>query len=70
MTEGNTAHVHHMLVYLCSSLNASHSGGVCSDVISSINCSNATLLAGWAIGGEVTKINGVIGLLVFVITYL
>ena len=58
MTEGNTAHVHHMIVYLCSSLNTSNSnGGVCDDVVSGFDCSNATTIAGWAIGGEVLNKN-------------
>ncbi|XP_011406131.1 PREDICTED: DBH-like monooxygenase protein 1 homolog [Amphimedon queenslandica] len=55
VTEGTTAHVHHMVVYLCSSLNISNAnanGGVCRDVLDSLDCSNATAITAWGIGGE------------------
>ena len=32
MTVGNTAHVHHMVVYTCDSLNTTDPGGPCDDV--------------------------------------
>ena len=59
MTEGNEAHVHHLLVYLCSGINDTHvgNGGDCDgDVGNEIReCSQGTVVAAWAVGGEVSS---------------
>ena len=58
MTEGNAAHVHHFLIYVCTGLNDTHvgSGGDCDgDVANEIQeCRGGTLIAAWAVGGEVS----------------
>ena len=52
--EGNEAHVHHMLIYLCDELNTTAPDGLCHDVDESLsNCFSGLLIAAWAIGGEV-----------------
>ena len=61
MTEGNEAHVHHLLVYTCNSLNDTHvgTGGECYEgVANEVNeCTSDTLIAAWAVGGEVSLFN-------------
>ena len=58
MTEGNEAHVHHFLIYLCSSINETHvgNGGPCDDGVPEAvaACRGGTLIAAWAVGGEVS----------------
>ena len=61
MTEGNEAHVHHFLVYLCSSVNETHlgNGGDCDSEITSkeaSECRNGLVIAAWAVGGEVSSL--------------
>ena len=52
--EGNEAHVHHMLIYLCDELNTTEPDGPCDDVSESLrNCLSGILIGGWAVGGEV-----------------
>ena len=54
VTEDNTAHVHHMLVYLCESINTTDPGGPCNTVSQSLaSCVGGTLLGAWAVGGQV-----------------
>ena len=57
MTEGNEAHVHHLLIYLCEGLNDTHvgNGGPCDDGVANEvqECLRGTLIAAWAVGGEV-----------------
>ena len=55
----NFAYVHHMLVYLCAGLNdtevndsAPCTGGVGESVA---ECRGGELIAGWAVGGEVSN---------------
>ena len=61
MTEGNEAHVHHLIIYLCSSVNETHvgNGGECdssvgSDIVEV--CRNGLIIAAWAVGGEVSSL--------------
>ena len=58
MTEGNEAHVHHLLVYLCDGLSEAHvgNGGDCRDGVANevVECRGGTLIAAWAVGGEVS----------------
>lgn len=61
MTEGNEAHVHHLIVYMCSGLDESHVGneGDCDNGNLPVEvqmCRGSAFLAGWAVGGEVKKI--------------
>ena len=60
MTEGNEAHVHHLLVYLCSSVNETHvgNGGDCDSEVSNdvSECRNGLIIAAWAVGGEVSSL--------------
>ena len=55
--EGNEAHVHHLLVYLCTGINDTHidSGGVCDEEVGDeVNdCRGGSVIAAWAVGGEV-----------------
>ena len=52
--EGNEAHVHHMLVYLCNELNTTDPDGPCHTVSESLsNCLSGLLIGAWAVGGEV-----------------
>ena len=58
MTEGNDAHVHHLLIYLCEGLENAHvgNGGGCDDdnVANEVkSCRGGVLIAAWAVGGEV-----------------
>ena len=57
VTKGNDAHVHHLLVYLCDSLNETHvgNGGSCRDGVANevAECRSGVLIAAWAVGGEV-----------------
>ena len=55
---GNEAHVHHLLIYLCSSVNETRlgiggdcDGGVADD---SRECPGGLVIAAWAVGGEVS----------------
>ncbi|CAI8042465.1 DBH-like monooxygenase protein 1 homolog, partial [Geodia barretti] len=56
VTKGNDAHVHHLLVYLCDSLNETHvgNGGSCRDGVANevVECRSGVLIAAWAVGGE------------------
>ena len=58
MTEGNEAHVHHLLIFLCDSLNDTHVGssGECGEGVADEvhECRDDTLIAVWAVGGEVS----------------
>lgn len=58
VTEGNEAHVHHLLIYLCDGLNNTHVGasGDCDDGVdeSVQECRGGTLIAAWAVGGDVS----------------
>ena len=59
VTEGNEAHVHHLVIYTCEGLNETHlgNGGDCegNDVGNEIaDCRGGTLIAAWAVGGEVS----------------
>lgn len=57
VTPANTAHVHHMLVYICDSLNTTDPGGPCDDVSDGLSsCLGGTLIAAWAVGGQVVGI--------------
>ena len=60
MTEGNEAHVHHLLIYLCNGLNDIHvgNGGDCEDGVANevAECRGGTIIAAWAVGGEVSCI--------------
>ena len=57
MTEGNDAHVHHLLIYLCEGLNDTHvgNGGDCEGNVANevAECRGGTIIAAWAVGGEV-----------------
>ena len=59
-TEGNEAHVHHLLVYLCDGINETHvgKGGECEEGVPEAvaACRQGTLIAGWAVGGEVSSV--------------
>jgi hypothetical protein len=60
VTEGNEAHVHHLVVYICSGINDSHigNGGDCKDDAFEFQvrrCRSGTFIAAWAVGGEVSK---------------
>ena len=59
VTEGNEAHVHHLLIYLCDGLNHTHvgQGGDCEDGVANevAECRGGTIIAGWAVGGEVSS---------------
>ena len=60
VTEGNEAHVHHLLVYLCDGINETHvgNGGECEEGVPEAvaACRQGTLIAGWAVGGEVSSV--------------
>ncbi|CAI8042462.1 DBH-like monooxygenase protein 1 homolog, partial [Geodia barretti] len=57
VTEGNEAHVHHLLIYLCEGVNDTHvgNGGECEDGVPEAvsACRSGILVAAWAVGGEV-----------------
>ena len=59
MTEGNDAHVHHLVVYLCTGLNDTHvgSGGDCFEGVGNElrECEGGLVIAAWAVGGEVSS---------------
>ena len=61
ITEGNEAHVHHLVIYLCSGLNDTYVGtsGVCTEAIGDeVNtCRGGTIIGAWTIGGEVSLNN-------------
>ena len=58
VTPANAAHVHHMLVYICDSLNTTDPGGPCGDVSEGLSsCLGGTLIAAWAVGGQVNGID-------------
>ena len=62
MTEGNEAHVHHLVVYMCSGLNDSHvgNGHDCENgnvAVQVQQCRGGTYLAAWAVGGEVSGLS-------------
>ena len=58
ITKGNEAHVHHLLIYLCDGLSDTHvrASGDCIDGVAQRvrECLRGTLIAGWAVGGEVS----------------
>ena len=59
MTKGNEAHVHHLVVTLCTGLNDSHvgNGEDCgSDIVAFQveQCQQGIAIAAWAVGGEVS----------------
>ena len=62
MTEGNEAHVHHLLIYVCEGVNETHlgNGGDCDgDVAQEVrDCRGGVLFAAWAVGGGGGKIVG------------
>lgn len=52
----STEHVHHILVYHCNNLDESHEGEMveCDNADTPIaTCRGATVLAAWAVGGNV-----------------
>ena len=57
MTQGNEAHVHHLLIYTCTGVTEDHvgNGGDCDgDVAQEVQeCRGGVLFAAWAVGGEV-----------------
>ena len=56
VTEGNDAHVHHLLIYLCDGLNQTHVGvgDVCDYVANEVKqCLGGGVITAWAVGGEV-----------------
>ena len=59
MTEGNEAHAHHLLIYLCTGVTEDHvgNGGSCDgDVAREVQeCRGGVLIAAWAVGGEVSN---------------
>ena len=58
MTEGNEAHVHHLLIYLCDTISEHDvgNGGPCEIVVPRqvSACRDGALVGGWAVGGEVS----------------
>ena len=60
MTEGNDAHLKHILIYACDGLNPAHvgNGGVCEGGVGQefLACQQRTLVAVWTVGGEVSII--------------
>ena len=65
VTQGNEAHVHHLVVTLCTGLNDSHvgNGADCeSDTVAFQvqQCRGGVTLAAWAVGGEVSVVHGII----------
>ena len=58
---GNEAHVHHLVVYLCTGLDDTQvgNGGECEEGVGDKikECRSGTILAGWAVGGEVSLFN-------------
>ena len=56
----NFAYVHHMLVYLCGSLNGTqvNDSAPCNGDVgeSVVECRNGELIAAWAVGGEVNNV--------------
>ena len=45
-----------MSIYICDSLNTTDPGGPCDDVSEGLSsCLRKTLIAAWAVGGEVIK---------------
>ena len=59
MTEGNEAHIHHLLIYLCDGLNHTHvgNGGDCDNNVANevAECRGGTIIAAWAVGAEVSS---------------
>ena len=59
VAEGNEAHVHHLLIYLCEGINDTHVGisGECEEGLPEEldACRGGTLIAAWAVGGEVSS---------------
>ena len=58
ITEGNTAYVHHMLMYLCSELNHTLVGqsAECDSAHVEIQeCKGGHLIGAWAVGGNVSQ---------------
>ena len=55
----NFAYVHHMLVYICAGLNEAqvNDSGPCNGGVgdSLSECRSGELIAGWAVGGEVSN---------------
>ena len=46
-----------MLVYICDSLNTTDPGGLCDDVSAGLSsCLGSTLIAAWAVGGQVIRL--------------
>ena len=59
ITEGNTAFVHHMVIYLCSGLNNTvvGQGAECDSADIDIQeCRRGYLIGVWAVGGNVSPI--------------
>ena len=61
ITEGNEAHVHHLVIYLCAGLNDTHVGTskVCTEGVGDeVNaCRGRIIIGAWTIGGEVSLNN-------------
>ena len=60
VTEGNQAHVHHLVVYMCTGLNDSHvgNGNDCENgnvAVQVQQCRGGIFIAAWAVGGEVSS---------------
>lgn len=56
---GNQLYVHHMIMYHCSSLNETTDLGPGSDCAEGAfrNCGSTSILAAWAVGGEVSVVH-------------
>ena len=55
LTPHDREYVHHMLVYICDSLNETDigNGANCDDVTESVDDCKVQLISAWAVGGEV-----------------
>ena len=60
IVDDNSAYVHHMLVYICGTLNEAEvndSAPCFGGVGESLNeCRNGELIGAWAVGGEVNRV--------------
>ena len=60
IVDDNSAYVHHMLVYICATLNETEvndSAPCFGGVGESLNeCRSGELIGAWAVGGEVSKV--------------
>lgn len=56
ITQGNEAHVHHLVVYQCDNVTNSHAlaNEVCSDTVGDRVTRCQGMIAVWAVGGDVS----------------